>query len=134
MKRSTLKIGSKNARQIVQDGKRISVNYFTCQYNEPESVADCLKLAQGNEAELVKMFNRGYTIKLQDGVGRPMWEAGESQEAIQAELDKFVLGVSKTKGRPATPKVVTLTKGKKVYTPEEVAALLASSNIKAVTE
>lgn len=134
MKRSTLKIGSKATRQALQDGKRVTLTHFVCQYNEPETVADCLKIAQQQEAEVVKMFNRGYTIKLQDGVGRPMWDNGDTHEAIQKELDAFVLGVTKTKGRPAAPKIVTMPKDKKSFTPAEVAEMLAKANIKAVTE
>lgn len=126
MKRDALKVGSKIAARTI-DGK--TVKSFDCQFNRPENVADCLKLANGDEAIVTSLFVRGYTIWLQDRIGRPMFEQGESAEAIQKALDAAVLGVTKGRGRPAKAKVVELPKDKKSFTPEELATILAKANI-----
>jgi len=126
VKRDALKVGSKIAARTI-NGQ--TVKSFDCQFNRPENVADCISLAKGNETIVTALFVRGYTIWLQDRIGRPMFEEGESHEAIQKALDAAELGVTKGRGRPAKAKVVELPKNKASFTPEELAVILAKANI-----
>jgi hypothetical protein len=118
MKRDAIKVGQKTGTK------------FDIQYNRPENAADCAAIAK-NDAKLAAFFNRGYTIWLQDAIARPMFAAGESKEAIQAAVDASDPTVTKARRAPLAPQVVTLAKGKKSYSAEEVAAMLAG--LKGVT-
>ena len=124
MKRDTLKIGARTKSKRPQ---------FEAKYNRPESVADCLKLAAGSDQVVSSLFNRGYTIWLQDRLGRPMFEAGATPEEIQKALDAAVPGQTKgiSKRQPVT---VAIPKGQKTFSPEEVAQILARKGITVVQQ
>jgi len=124
MKRDTLKIGARTKSKRPQ---------FEALFNRPESVADCLKLVAGTVRLLTSLFIRGYTIWLQDRLGRPMFEAGATVEDIQKAIDSAVPG--QTKGiSKKQPVVVAIPKGQKSFTPAEVAALLAQKGITVVPQ
>ena len=120
MKRSEIKVGS---------DKRS----FDLTYNRPENVADCLGLVDGNELALAGLFNRGFTIWLQDRLGRPMFQAGATAVQIQDAIDAAVPGKTKGVSKARQPIVVEVKKGH-TYTAAEVAALLAAKGVKTVTE
>ncbi len=123
MKREMLKVGSKDLKR-----------QFPCQFDMPENLGDCMEIAGGEESRLVALFIRGWRIWLQDRIGRPMVEVGESQETIQKALDSAILGETKGRGRPRKPVVVEMPAEKKEFTREEVAAMLAKAGISAVTQ
>ena len=115
MKRSPIKVGAKGKSARPQ---------AELAYNRPENVADCLAICKGNEQAVASLFNRGYTIFLQDRFGRPLFEAGAELSKIQAEFDAAVPGVSKGLGRPKVAPTVTFRKG--MSRAEQVAALQAA--------
>lgn len=130
MKREPIKVGAKSKSARAQ---------LTLAYNRSETVADCLSLCEGNEAAVASLFNRGYTIWLQDRFGRPMFEANEDAAKIQATFDSAVPG--KTKGiSTRAPKVLTpedtaaLMKASQKGDKQAMAALLAKYNVKAIIE
>ena len=125
MKRDALKIGARTKSSRPQ---------FEAQFNRPESVADCLKLVAGSEQVATSLFTRGYTIWLQDRIGRPMFEAGASVQDIQKALDAAIPGQSKGVGRPKAVPTATIPSGKKAFTPAEVAEMLAKQGFKVVSE
>lgn len=125
MKADTIKVGAKSKSKREQ--LRLS-------YRRPENVGDCETICAGNGAAVAALFNRGYTIWLQDRFGRPMFEENKSAEEIQKAFDTAVPGVTKGFSQPAAPIAVKLTPGKKSYTPEEFAALLKSQGIVVVPE
>jgi hypothetical protein len=150
MKTAPIKVGAKSKSTRAQ---------ITLTYRRPEDVADCLAIcgAPAEAVELVRqmlgdsafdtfqravasLFNRGYTIWLQDRFGRPMFEQGESAEAIQAAFDSGIPGQTKGVARATAPKVITpsdyaaleaaAAKGDK----SRMQAILAQYGVKAVVE
>jgi len=100
MKKRQIKVGDKSSKR-----QQIQVTV-----NSAENVADALKLSGGNEAALAALFNRGLDIWRQDRIARSMFADGESVAAIEKAIAEAVPGVTKGRGRPAKPKVVTLPK------------------------
>lgn len=102
MKQSPIKVGAKGKSARPQ---------AELQYRRPENVADCLAICNGNQAAVASLFNRGYTIWLQDRFGRPMFEAGATLPDIQAAFDAAIPGESKGLGRPKAVPTVKFRKG-----------------------
>ena len=100
MKKRQIKVGSKSNQR-----KQIAVTV-----NSAENAADALKLSGGNETVLAALFNRGLDIWRQDRVARGMFDEGASVADIEKAIAEAVPGVTKGRGRPAKPKVVTLPK------------------------
>ena|SRR5256885_8237359 len=124
MQRDTLKIGARTKSKRPQ---------FEAPFNRPENGADCLKLCNGNEAVVAKLFTRGYAIFLQDRIGRPMFEAGASEPEILAAIAAAVPGVTKGVSHARPPLTVALPKGQKTFSPEEVTRMLAAKGITVTT-
>ena len=118
MKSDKIKVGAKSKSQREQ----LALNY-----RRPENVADCLLICDKNEATVAALFNRGYTIWLQDRFGRPMFEEGASAEAIQEAFDAATPGVSKGHSQ-ARVKEVVIEKGRS-YTPEQIVEALKAQGI-----
>ena len=123
MKADTIKVGAKSKSKREQ---------LRLNYRRPENVADCLAICNGNEAAVAALANRGYTIWLQDRFGRPMFEAGDSVEKIQAAFDSAIPGETKGFSQKAAAPSVAIPKGQKSFSPEQVAAMLAAAGIKVV--
>jgi hypothetical protein len=124
MKRDAIKVGAKSKSKRAQ---------LALEYRRPESVADCLEICHKNEAAVSALFNRGYTIWLQDRFGRPMFEAGDEAPKIQAAFDAAIPGT--TKGISLKRQVqVAIPKGQKSFSPEEVAMMMAKAGITVVSQ
>lgn len=140
MRESSLKIGAKSKSSRPQ---------FEAKYNRPENVADVMQLCDApaalvrqvrdllnsanynSEAE-AKLANRGLTIFLQDRIGRPMFEAGDSQEAIQEAVQNAVYGKTKGVSRKQQ-KIVAIPAGQKSFSAAEVQQMLAKQGITVVS-
>lgn len=123
MKTMPLKVGAKSKSQRAQ---------LALVARRPENVADCLEICHQNEAAVSALFNRGYTIWLQDRFGRPMFEAGDDAAKIQGAFDAAIPGTTKGISLKRQPEVA-IPKGQKSFSPEEVAMLLAKSGITVTT-
>lgn len=121
MRESELKIGAKSKSKRPQ---------IVAKYNRPENVADIMQICHNNEAVVAALANRGLTIFLQDRIGRPMFEAGDSQEAIQSAILACVPGKTKGVSRKVQ-KVVPVQQGK-TYSAAEIQQLLLQHGIKTV--
>ena len=122
MKSESLKIGAKSKTSRVQ---------FLAVVQLAETVAEALAICGGSESVLVTRFNRAHRIWLQDAIGRPMFEAGASNDDIQKALTAAKAG-QKAIGRPRVQPSVAIPKGQKSFTPQQVAEMLAKSGIKVV--
>jgi hypothetical protein len=122
MRNETIKVGAKSKSQRAQ---------VTLTYKRPETVAECVAICEGNESAVASLFNRGYTIWLQDRFGRPMFEEGKSAEEIQAAFASAVPGKTKGTSRKQQKSVV-IPQGKRQFSAEEVAALLAKQGINVI--
>lgn len=127
MKRDSLKIGARSKSKREQ---------FTATFNSPETLAECVKLAGGNEAAVVARFTRGLRIWLQDAIGRPLFEAGASAADIQAALDNAKLGVTKALGRPKVQPTASIPTAKQLATmsKDQLVEHFAKQGIKVVIE
>lgn len=123
MRNESIKVGAKSKSARAQ----IALNY-----RRPENVADCLAICEGNEIAVASLFNRGYTIWLQDRFGRPMFEEGKTVEEMQQSFSSAVPGKTKGVSRKVQ-KTVAIPKGQKTFTPEEVAKLLQAQGINVVS-
>jgi hypothetical protein len=121
MKSEQIKVGAKSKSARAQ----IALNY-----RRPEDVADCLAICEGNESAVAALFNRGYTIWLQDRFGRPMFEENAPAAEIQEIFMNAVPGVSKGHSQ-ARSKEVVIPKGQS-FSPSQIAELLAKQGIKVV--
>lgn len=117
MKTFNLKVGTKGTREAVKVPLQVA-----------ENSTDMIGLARGNEAVVVRCFNRGWKIENQERSGaRDAFRDG----ADQAKIAGIVAGYDPTKVTertrgPAKPKVVKLAKGKTKYSLEELQAALAA--------
>lgn len=124
MKRDAIKVGAKSKSKREQ---------IALTYGRPENVADCIAICHENEAAVASLFNRGYTIWLQDRFGRPMFEENRTMPEIQAAFDTAIPGT--TKGVSLKRQVeVALPKGQASFTPSQVAEMLAKHGIKVLAE
>jgi len=125
MKTVTLKVGAKGERTAVA---------VPCQL--AETLEDMQKLARNKIEVVIRMFNRGFRIESQERSGaRESFRAGDPIEVIAkkvADYDPTVVQPRTTGPRP--PKIVTVPKGKKSFTADEVAAMLAAAGIKATVQ
>lgn len=126
MKQGTIRIG-------VTDGAKVKVPI-----NEPETIDDLQKLSRGSEQVLVRWATRGYRIECQERSGARDF-VRENASLPEAELTRktaeFVASYDPTKvvertGRPRKPVTVTVPKGKKSMSRDEVAAMLAAAGLK----
>lgn len=122
MRNESIKVGAKSKSARAQ---------IALSYRRPENVADCLAICEGNEVAVAALFNRGYTIWLQDRFGRPLFEEGKSVAEMQQVFDSATPGKTKGTSRKVQ-KTVAIPRGQKSFSPEEVAALLAKSGIVAI--
>lgn len=122
MKQDKLKVGVKGTRPA----EVVPVNLA-------ENLEDMQKLSHGNLGVVIRCFNRGFRIESQERSGaRDAFREGKDNAAIAA----LVAGYDPTVVHPRTvgprkPVEVKLAKGKKSYTPEELANILANAGIKA---
>jgi hypothetical protein len=124
MLREKIKVGAKSKSQRTQ---------LVLSYNRPQTDVDIAKLCP-DEAARASLFNRGYTIWLQDRFGRPMFEANRPEAEIQATFDAAIPGVTKGLTRAAAPVTVALEKGKKQWTRAEVEAMARAAGLVIVEE
>lgn len=121
MKAIGLKVGDKASKRPA----------FKVPLQIAESASDATALAKNNEAVLVRCFNRGWRIENQERSGaRDAFKAGKSE----AEIAAVVAGYDPTKVSertfgPRKPKTVTLPKGKKNFTADDLKALLEAQGI-----
>lgn len=122
MKTETLRVGAKGTREAVKVPVRIA-----------ENLEDMNALAKSNLGVVIRCFNRGFRIESQErsGAREKFRENGTVEEiaALVANYDPTVVHPRAT--GPRKPAEIKLTKGKKTYTPEEMAALLAAAGVKA---
>lgn len=122
MKTETLRVGAKGTREAVKVPVKIA-----------ENLEDMNTLTKGNLAVVIRCFNRGFRIESQERSGaREAFRENKSPDEIAklvAEYDPTVVHPRST--GPRKPAEIKLTKGKKTYTPEEMAALLAAAGVKA---
>lgn len=123
MKTSNLRVGAKGERKAI-----------TVPVRTAETLEDMNDLSKGTLAVVLRCFNRGYRIESQERSGaREAFREGKPE----AEIANLVATYDSTavrprgEGRPRKPVEVKLTKGKKSYTPDELAALLAAAGVKA---
>jgi hypothetical protein len=122
MKRESIKVGAKSKTKRPQ---------ATLAYNRPESVEDCLAICKGNESAVASLFNRGYTIWLQDRFGRPMFEEGTANAEIQEAFDAAIPGTTKGHSQAKAPPTVAIPAGK-TMSASELQKLLEAQGIKVV--
>lgn len=110
-----------------------------------ENLEDIQTLSRGKLEVLIRCFNRGWRIECQErsGARDEVREKGSAAQghpdllaALTAEVGKLVAGYDPTVvhprvGGPRKPVEIKLAKGKKSYTPDEMAALLAQHGVKA---
>ena len=118
-----LKIGTK------QEGKEP----YKVPVNLAESVEEIQSLSRGDMKVVLRCFNRGWRIENQERSGaRDKFRAGGTVEEVAAIVANYdPTKVVPRAGRPAAPKEITLPKGKKNFSAQELAELLAKSGIKA---
>lgn len=132
-----------------QDKLDVGVKGFsvTVNVNVPENDKDVATLSKNSEAYRVQKFVRGWRIDNQEDSGARDYvlsrvagkDAAMLKDAkfiaevtagVQAIVDKFDPTAPRQRGgRPAAPKVVTLPKGKKSLSMEDVQKLLAAQGL-----
>ena len=122
MRNEPIKVGAKGKSARAQ---------LKLSYRRPENVADCMSLCEGNETAVASLFNRGYTIWLQDRFGRPMFEEGKPEAEIQSAFNGAVPG--KTKGISRKMQKVVAIPQQKSFSAEEVQRLLQAQGITVVS-
>ena len=122
MKTANLRVGAKGERKAITVPVLIG-----------ENLEDVQKLSRGKLEVLIRCFNRGFRIESQERSGaRDAFRENKSAEEIAklvADYDPTV--VHPRIGGPRKPVEIKLAKGKKSYTPDELAALLAQHGVKA---
>lgn len=126
MKTISLKIGDKKSgRQAVKVPLSIA-----------ENASDMMTLAKSNEAVVVRCFNRGWRIENQERSGaRDAFKEAKDDAAIAAVVSAYdPTKVAERTGGTRKPKTVTLPKGKRNFSADDLKALLAANGIQVAEE
>ena len=114
--------------------KKSARTALTLKVERPETLDECRNLtADKSDTAIVAAFNRALDIARIDRCGRPMFEDGKTEAEIQAKVSAYKFG-SRGERQARQPITVAIPKGKKAFSPEEVAALLAAKGITATVE
>lgn len=122
MKTETLRVGAKGTREAVKVPVQIA-----------ENLEDVQKLAGGQLAVVIRCFNRGFRIESQERSGaREAFRENKPVEDIAKLVATYDPNAVRARATgPRKPAEIKLAKGKKSYTPDELASLLAAAGIKA---
>lgn len=126
MKSITLRVGDKAS-------KRPPVKV---PLNIAENPSEMVTLAKGSEAVVVRCFNRGWRIENQERSGaRDKFKEGGDEAAVAAIVASYdPTKVAERTGGTRKPKTVTLPKGKKSFSADDLKALLAAQGIQVADE
>jgi hypothetical protein len=122
MKTESLRVGVKGDRPAVKVPVRIA-----------ETLEDVQVLTKGQLPVFLRMFNRGFRIESQERSGaREAFREGQPEENIAKLVADYDATVVRPRvAGPRKPVEVKLQKGKRSYSPDELAALLQAAGIKA---